>query len=188
MTTIMTRARLDFTGDALTVWVPGRPAPQGSKRYVGNGVSIESSKHVKPWRADIRAAMLDAHTGDPMTGPVTVLIEFVMPRPAATPKRATPPAIKRPDIDKLTRAVLDAIGSAGVWFDDSQVTHLVASKRLAERDEAPGAVITVAAASHLCDACQGTGDCWTCQGVGTTDAYDCPAGCSDGRCPRCTGR
>lgn len=141
MTTIATR--LDAHSDQLTVWVPGRPAPQGSKRYVGNGISIESSKHVKPWRADIRAAMLDAHIGDPITGAVTVLIEFVMPRPASAPKRSTPPATKRPDIDKLTRAVLDAIGSAGVWRDDSQVTHLVASKRIAERDETPGAMITV---------------------------------------------
>jgi Holliday junction resolvase RusA-like endonuclease len=74
---------------------------------------------------------------------MSIELEFVMPRPTGTPKRSTPPAIKRPDLDKLVRAVLDALGSAGLWRDDSQVTHLETVKRLAEVNEAPGCVITV---------------------------------------------
>ena len=30
--------------------VIGIPGAQGSKRHVGNGVMVESSKKVKPWR------------------------------------------------------------------------------------------------------------------------------------------
>ncbi|WP_280371114.1 RusA family crossover junction endodeoxyribonuclease [Nocardia wallacei] len=125
-------------------FVPGNPAPQGSKRYVGNGVSIESSKKVKPWRADIREHFLACYDQPPMTGAVAVRLDFVMPRPASTPKRSTPPAIKRPDIDKLARAVLDAIGSAGAWTDDARVVDLHACKRLAEIGETPGVHIEVA--------------------------------------------
>lgn len=129
----------------ITIFVPGRPAPQGSKRYLGNGVSVESSKAVAPWRADIRSTLLEhLHDEEPMRGPVTVRLSFVMPRPANTPKTApTPYAIKRPDVDKLVRAVLDAIGSAGVWQDDSQVVELFARKRLAEVDEKPGCAIEI---------------------------------------------
>lgn len=145
--------------EALSVWVPGRPAPQGSKTYLGRrggrGVLVESSKAVKPWRADVRQAFLgepvqDQH-GDWFDAParrfegaLVVMIVFVMPRPAATPKtKATPPAVKRPDLDKLVRAVLDAIGSALVWADDSQVVTVHAHKRLAELGEPTGAMIHI---------------------------------------------
>lgn len=134
----------------LQVFVPGRPAPQGSKRFLGRsggkGITVESSKAVAPWRADVRDAAL-AKLGNevsPADGALSVHLEFVMPRPTSTPKRSTPPAIKRPDLDKLARAVLDALGSAGVWRDDSQVVELAAQKRLAELDEKPGCRIQVA--------------------------------------------
>lgn len=136
---------------SLTFFVPGNPAPQGSKRHVGKGIMIESSKALKPWRESIRWAAIHAErtgtTGPPvqLSGPVAVALEFVMKRPASTPKRKTPPAIKRPDVDKLARAALDALSSAGTWADDSQVTTLMASKRLAEIGEAPGLHIHVSA-------------------------------------------
>lgn len=138
---------------ALSVFIPGNPAPQGSKRHVGRGVMVESSKAVKPWRSDIRSACLDGD-GQPLAyfdGPVTVRLDFVMRRPSSTPKKRTPPAIKKPDIDKLARAVLDAIGSAGCWRDDSQVVRLSLTKRLAEIGETAGCRLRIeeAIASEL---------------------------------------
>lgn len=141
----------------LRVFVPGKPAPQGSKRFLGirggKGISVESSKAVAPWRADVREKAT-AEMGDffatfqPGTA-VWVELRFVMPRPQSTPKRRTPPAVKRPDLDKLARAVLDALSSAGVWCDDSQVTHLVASKRIADLGERSGCHVWVSpAADH----------------------------------------
>lgn len=133
----------------LLAFVAGQPAPQGSKRHVGNGVMVESSKAVKPWRESIRHALLDEHGQPRVTfdGAVVVELRFVMRRPASTPKRRTPPAVKRPDIDKLARAVLDAIGSAGVWRDDSQVTQLAAMKRIADLEETPGLHMSIRDAS-----------------------------------------
>lgn len=134
----------------LSVFVPGTAAPQGSKSFKGmrggRAILAESSKAVKPWRESIRWSILEQWRGAQMLGPVTVELQFVMPRPASTPKRSTPPAIKRPDIDKLSRACLDAIGSAGVYADDSQVTTMRATKRLADIGETPGCRITVQAA------------------------------------------
>lgn len=141
------RAELALTEAVpFVVFVAGHPAPQGSKRHVGNGVMVESSKRVKPWREDVRAALLDEH-GQPRRqfGDAAVAVElaFVMPRPTSTPKRRTPPAIRKPDIDKLARALLDAITSAGVVADDARVTHLCATKRVAEIGETPGCHIQV---------------------------------------------
>lgn len=139
---------LALATDALVVFVAGRPAPQGSKRHVGHGVMVEMSKHLKPWREDIRCALLDT-AGHPLRqfggDPIVLRLEFVMPRPASTPKRSTPAAVKRPDLDKLCRSALDAIGSAGVWTDDSQVIDLHASKRLAELGETAGCHIRIEA-------------------------------------------
>lgn len=135
---------------ALNVFVAGKPAPQGSKRGMqhratGKVILVESSKAVKPWREDVRAALLDEH-GQPkvrIEGAVVVKFVFVMPRPVSTPKKRTPPAMRKPDIDKLVRAVLDAITSAGVIEDDARVVGLSAHKRLADIGEPTGCTIIV---------------------------------------------
>lgn len=124
---------------AISFTVPGKPAPQGSKRHVGRGILIESSREVGPWRERIALAAHNAMycAGQPLLGcAVDVHLDFVMPRPKSTP-RETPAAIKRPDIDKLARAALDAITSV-VIADDSQVVGLRVTKRLALPDELPG--------------------------------------------------
>jgi crossover junction endodeoxyribonuclease RusA len=127
----------------LEVFVPGRPAPQGSKRHVGAGILVESSKACGPWRQTVAYNVAQVFAGPPLDGPLLVRLGFVMPRPAATPKRRTPPAVKKPDVDKLARAVFDALTSV-VWRDDSQVVDVHATKRLAELDETPGVHIAVA--------------------------------------------
>jgi crossover junction endodeoxyribonuclease RusA len=125
--------------------VPGRPAPQGSKRHVGHGVMVESSRELGPWRERVALAAHNAMTAagaTPFTGAVAIRLCFVLPRPKNTPKRRTPPAIKRPDLDKLTRSVLDAITGV-VLLDDAQVVDLHAHKRLAGIGEIPGVAVTV---------------------------------------------
>lgn len=109
--------------------VPGTPAPQGSKTYLGNGRMVESSKRVKPWRADIRAAAL-ANFKQPFTGPIRLDLAFVMPRPKShygtgrNVNKIKPSApvlhTQKPDLDKLIRAVGDALTGVA-YHDDSQV-------------------------------------------------------------------
>jgi crossover junction endodeoxyribonuclease RusA len=124
------------------LFVPGTPAPQGSKRHVGRGILIEQSKAVGPWRERVALAA-HQHGLTLMDGPVAVDLTFVLPRPKSAPKTRTPAATKRPDIDKLIRAILDAL--TGVAFsDDAQVVELTANKRLADPGCGPGVWITVA--------------------------------------------
>lgn len=104
---------------------------------------VESSKKVAPWRSVV-ALTVGEQVRTVLDGPVAVRLDFVMPRPKSTPKRSTPPAVKRPDLDKLVRAVLDACTEVA-WRDDSQVISLSASKRIAELDgDIPGVHITFA--------------------------------------------
>lgn len=102
-------------------FVPGKPAPQGSKRHVGHGIMVESSREVGPWRERVALAAHNAMSTRPLlAGAVTLALSFVLPRPKSTPKRRTPAATKRPDVDKLARAVLDAITDV-VIVDDGQI-------------------------------------------------------------------
>lgn len=129
------------------LFVPGDAAPQGSKSFKGmrggRAILAESSKALGPWRERVAlAAHAHGWTLAPAGVPVAVELLFVRPRPLSTPKRRTPPAVKKPDLDKLERAILDAI--TGIAFtDDSQVTDLHSRKRLAEIGEVPGVHITV---------------------------------------------
>ena len=131
---------------ALDLFVPGTPRPQGSKSHVGNGVMIESSKHLGDWRSTVALAAHEAYKPAPPipAGTATVLVvEFVMPRPKSLPKRPpTKPHTSRPDVDKLLRAIGDALTGV-VWADDGQATQCVGSKRYAEPDERSGARILV---------------------------------------------
>lgn len=130
----------------LDTFVPGQAAPQGSKRHVGRGIMVESSKAVAPWRTTVAYHVAEVYGVDKVLDcPLHVGIMFVMKRPAGAPKRTTPPAVKRPDLDKLTRAVLDAL-SGIVYRDDSLITILTVSKRIAEIGETPGAQIIVSEA------------------------------------------
>ena len=125
-----------------TFFVPGVPAPQGSKRYVGNGVMVESSKALAPWRKTVAANARRSWTTDPLDGPVALDLEFVMRRPKAWGKNRHDPMTQRPDVDKLARAILDAITGVLV-LDDSQVTTLTAHKRRAHPGEPTGVWITL---------------------------------------------
>ena len=132
----------------LWLHVPGSPAPQGSKSFKGfrngRGILVESSAAVGPWRERIALAAHNAMSGRTlMTGPIDITMLFVLPRPKSAPKRTTPPAVKRPDLDKLARAVLDALTNV-VFSDDSQVTSIGCAKRLAQLDEAPGLYLAIA--------------------------------------------
>lgn len=122
--------------------VIGEPAPQGSKRHVGRGILVESSKKVKPWRQDVAAAALAARDGcEPMSHPVCVSLRFFLARPKSAPKSRRHPD-RKPDLDKLIRSTFDAIVTAGLIRDDAQVVDIFASKEFAY-SEPLGALIRV---------------------------------------------
>jgi crossover junction endodeoxyribonuclease RusA len=135
-------------------FVPGKPQSQGSKVRTQWGVR-ESNKELAPWRERVALAAhhalieagaypegVEGRGQGPLRGPVAMTLSFVLYRPKGAPKTKTPPATKAPDIDKLSRACLDAMTGV-VYQDDAQVTTLLASKRVAEIGEELGVQIKV---------------------------------------------
>lgn len=120
----------------------GLPAPQGSKRHVGGGRMVESSKNVRPWREAVKFAVLEANKARlKFHAPVRVEIEFYFARPKSRKKDVH--HCTAPDLDKLCRSTLDALTDSGIIVDDSLVADLRASKFYVVGDKAPGASIRV---------------------------------------------
>jgi Holliday junction resolvase RusA-like endonuclease len=129
--------------DVIHLHVRGVPQTQGSVRailpkgkkqpIVVQGSSAAARKSLEAWRSDIaaqaRAWCAEHPAFVPLTGPVQLKLSFHLVRPASHPKtkRTWPVGKNSGDLDKLVRAVFDAL--TGVLFiDDGQVVGLVTSK------------------------------------------------------------
>lgn len=135
---------------AVSITVFGDAAPQGSKRHVGKGIMVESSKKVAPWRQDVKYAALAAVEElpgwVPLDGPLAVSMTFTFPRRKGhfgTGRNATrlkPSAPLRPDrypdLSKLVRSTEDALTKV-VWADDARVVEY---RRLAKHYASDGGV------------------------------------------------
>lgn len=124
----------------ITFRVEGYPAPKGSKRHVGNGRMIESSKKLPAWMRAVTQEAAKNRPSAPVDAPVSVYMDFYLPSPKRP--RYDVPAVK-PDVDKLARSVLDGLEAAGVITNDSRVTKLRATKHYANTATPPGADITI---------------------------------------------
>jgi len=112
--------------------VYGIPQPKGSTRAfyrpgMARPVVTSDNPRTKPWALLVSTvAQEHAGTSPPMEGPVFVALQFWLPRPKSLPKRITQHT-KKPDLDKLVRAVLDGLTGI-VFYDDAQVVSIVAQK------------------------------------------------------------
>lgn len=123
-----------MSGREVTFVVPGEAVPQGSKKAFVQGrraviVDVKSTE-LKAWRAQIASHAAIAYADAPIENAVDVRLEFRVLRPASVSERKRPFPSVAPDIDKLARAVLDAL-TGSVIKDDSLVVDLRASKRYA---------------------------------------------------------
>lgn len=131
-------------------FVAGNPVTQGSMRaFMPKGakfpvVTHEKGPELKQWRAMVAGAAFDAFGVDNIHhGPLRVSVVFYLQRPQSHYGRhgllPSAPAypIKKPDLDKLERAIGDALKGV-IYVDDSQVIDWHVVKRFGER---PGAMI-----------------------------------------------
>jgi Holliday junction resolvase RusA-like endonuclease len=137
------------TPEQITFWIPGIPAPGGSKRFVGlskkTGRAIlvdDAGERNKNWRSICATVGAQAMSGKVVfEGPLYVEFNFRMPRPKghfgsgknAANLKASAPAypVTKPDVLKLSRSTEDALTGI-VWRDDCQTVTLLASKWFAE--------------------------------------------------------
>lgn len=134
-------------GEPIEFFVPGLPAPQGSKRIVPGGgrtggrpILIESNDAAKrQWRTTVsieaRRVALELRARGrvlPLAGPIVLGVRFFLPRPASAARRAYPHT--KPDLSKLLRALEDSL--TGVLIvDDARIVQASVAKEFGE----PGA-------------------------------------------------
>lgn len=127
------------------MFVAGNPVPKGNHKAFAftdrNGktrtrVTDAAGKSLTSWQ-NIIAYTASQSIKEPHQGPIALIIQFELNRPGYHFTAMGVPSskhvrwcVKKPDIDKLIRAVLD--GLTGVAYrDDSQVVALIVKKRYA---------------------------------------------------------
>jgi len=120
----------------------GRPVPQGSMKAVGrpgyktnlisDNPALAGWRDIVAWSARTATGKLNLKINGeaamfPLPKDVALFCgcHFYFERPASTPDKKFPTG--KPDVDKLVRAVLDALKGI-VWADDAQVTTISAEK------------------------------------------------------------
>lgn len=131
-------------------FVPGIPVPKGSAKAFFNRhaqkiiVMQDNRERQKPW-ASLISLYAQRKIAQLLEGPVAINLIFHMPRPKAHfgkgGLKAGAPSFHsvKPDLDKLERAVLDALTSI-IWRDDSQVAMLSGAKIYSDQ---PGVKVTI---------------------------------------------
>lgn len=114
--------------------VHGVPAPQGSKTKTRwGGMRDDNAEKLRPWRDRVaykaRAqAVLTGWERPGREGAYSLVSEFRFLRPESATVRRRPRHTVKPDLDKLIRAIGDALTDAGVIWDDSQLWQHLSSK------------------------------------------------------------
>lgn len=134
----------------LTFTVFGEAIPQGSSRAfmrpgMRHPVVTSDNPRLRGWRqlvAEAASAALEGVGQYDGTGAVAVVATFYLPRPKSLAAKVRH-HLTNPDLDKLARAINDALTGV-LWRDDSQVTDLHVRKVYAGVGQSPRAVIAVA--------------------------------------------
>jgi Holliday junction resolvase RusA-like endonuclease len=119
-----------------------------AKAFVrGNRAGVYDPGTSNDWKADVRRAAFAEWDRMIFTGPVEVRLAFRMPRPKShfrsngLLKPNAPKWVeKKPDLDNLEKAVLDALTNIGIWRDDSQVVRVTKSKQYCDQ---PGCAVSI---------------------------------------------
>jgi Holliday junction resolvase RusA-like endonuclease len=146
----------------LRFFAAGKPEPQGSSKgfvvtdkRTGRPRAIITSDNAKlrPWRASVQygaqLALEEAGLfGQLVETSVFVDARFTLPTPkwaeAKLRKGTAVACVTRPDLDKLARALLDALTGL-VFADDSQVVGLHVRKAYAQPGAQPGVQVVITA-------------------------------------------
>lgn len=112
---------------------PPRATAQQKGVIVRGGRPIfYTKKSVKDDQARIMPALRKHCPALPIAGPVSLELAFVFSFKARTSLREREqgviPMTERPDVDNLSKGVIDAMTKCGWWLDDSQITSLTVVK------------------------------------------------------------
>lgn len=140
--------------------VPAIPIAQPRQRHRivttaagSHAMNYTPAKHpVQTFKASVRLAAQQAYQGPPLSGPVGLVVVFVLPRPGRLrwKTRPMPRCLHqgKPDLDNLIKAVKDSLNGL-VWRDDGQIAHANLSKVYASGDEQPCVTVEISSLGDL---------------------------------------
>lgn len=142
--------------DSFSFFVPGEPVTEGSTKAFASGqrvvVTHDRGRELDAWRLKVAhaagSAAEDAYWEVGYDGPVEVWTEFRLPRPKSAPKSRRH-AQTKPDLDKLQRAIGDALAPykrPGILRDDSRIVAWHAIKLYADDTHPAGVTVRVSKA------------------------------------------
>tara|TARA_R100000773_G_C4221240_1_gene120306 strand:- start:943 stop:1356 length:414 start_codon:yes stop_codon:yes gene_type:complete len=124
----------------------GQPIALPRQRFTRTGRSYKPASYMKRKEADVMI-LRSAHLGDAIGQPIKMVIEFFHERPKRLMRKKDSydaiPKNTRPDIDNLSKHVLDCMQSANVIKDDGLVWHLTCIDMYCAKDEEPHTLITI---------------------------------------------
>ena len=99
---------------------------------------VYNPKTAEGWKSLLAVAARPLTPAEPMVGPVRLKCNFIFPRPKAhfvsgdrsRPLKKVSPfwhTIK-PDVDNLSKPIMDTLKTLGFYHDDSQICTLITSK------------------------------------------------------------
>lgn len=137
------------------IFVSGEPVPQPRHKFriIGKGKSaipvpyLPAKHEVHAWKDAVRLTFKSEMNRPPFDqGALSLSLGFVLGRPDSRIKKRSDNARewhdRRPDVDNLAKAVMDALKGIA-WKDDAQVCQLSVGKVMANATELPGVWITV---------------------------------------------
>lgn len=116
-----------------SIWVEGTPTAQPRPRAtIRKGrVHVYNKNTANLWKDCIKLAFKD-YINYETANPISIQITYYLKRPKTLLRKKDIDGVikhtKKPDIDNLNKAVLDAITDIRLWKDDSQVYTISATK------------------------------------------------------------
>jgi len=136
----------------ISFWCLGVPKAQPRAKAFSRGgrAGVYDPGTANDWKTVVRNAALKVWDQKTIDEPVSVALHFSLPRPQSHYKKnglLKPDAerwvTKKPDLDNLEKAVLDALTDIGLWRDDSLVVYVTKSKVYAAGPESQGCTVTI---------------------------------------------
>ncbi len=130
--------------------VPAVPVPSPRPRAVNRGkyagvYEAPKTHAIHAYKASVRLAAQQAYRGAPLEGPLSMYLEFVLPRVGKRWKTKPMPRLyhaRTCDLDNLAKGTADALNKL-LFVDDSQIAVMHCQKVEAAGDEQPHVVIQV---------------------------------------------
>lgn len=126
----------------MVIMIAGEPVAQGRPRaaVVAGRARVFDPKKSKSWKGMARVAMQEAGAPYIPEGPIAVVIRAFHTCPKGDHRKREPAPrrwrAKRPDLENVAKAVLDA-ATGVLWADDAQVARLLVEQFTAAQGVAP---------------------------------------------------